>query len=105
VFLCLSVSGFIVVIGSLMYGVLPRIKSEAISPFFFGSIARMDLADYRGSFLTITEETYLEDLLRQNHINALILDLNFRAFRRACLALSMTSGPWAVAMALGKSLC
>jgi hypothetical protein len=99
-----ALAGFTMVIGNLIFGMFPRIRGGRPSPFFFGSVATMDWSEYRRRFLAITEADYLDDLLAQNHVNALILRAKFRAFSRAAFCLFLTSGPWAVAMALGKAL-
>lgn len=96
--------GFLVTIGFLLRGILPRIVPAAPSPFFFGSIAGMDWSTYRRACLAMSDDDYLNDLLRQTHVNAVILRAKFKAFSRAVVALVLTALPWACAMALGKSL-
>lgn len=103
--LIVAVSGLTLVIGNLIYGLFPRIRPGPSSAFFFGSIAAMEWEEYCGRFMATTERDYLQDLLVQIHINALILRAKFRAFGRAVVFLLISSGPWAMAMALGKSLC
>lgn len=102
--LAVSVAGFTGVIGNLIFGMFPRIRGGRPSPFFFGSIARMEWSDYRNRFIAVSEADYLDDILAQTHVNALILQAKFRAFSRAAFCLALTAGPWAVTMALGKSL-
>ena len=70
--------------------IFPRLKGPQSSLIYFGSVARMEEANFKSSFIRRTKVGYLDDLLAQCHINAKILDRKFKVFRMS-LAVSMVA--------------
>jgi len=90
----LTVVSFIVTITSLLLGVLPRTTTQTQSVLFFGSAARMDCDDLLAKFTAATPASYLDDLVAQYHVNAVIVDLKFRLLKVSMLGLSSMLLPW-----------
>jgi len=70
IFLCLGIY-------NLFKTLLPDIKIQQPSLFYFGSISQMMLNDYIDKFKNINDEEITNDLIIQSHINAKIATVKF----------------------------
>lgn len=79
---------FLSALGFALYALAPRTtsteqKTGRKSPFYFGSIARMSLCEFRDEMRALDAEAIEEHLVRQTHINATIVTRKFQALHRA----------------------
>lgn len=88
-------------LAELLRGQFPRMRATP-SWFFFGTIANHPFEEYHLKVRELSDEDYLEDVLRQCHTNARILRSKFRSLKRSILALLCAALPWAAALGMGK---
>ncbi len=81
-------------------GTYPRTKGPGGSLVHFGSVAGEDVEDFKARFRSCDARGHLDDVLRQVHRNAEILDRKFAELRRAYRCLLAAVIPWAVALYL-----
>jgi hypothetical protein len=99
-------------IACVAYGSLPRGgigKSNSLpqdhnfqgTVLFFSSVANMSEKEYRRIFQTMEADAFLDDLTRQCHAVAQIVDLKFRALRFSFICLILSILPWMLAISSG----
>jgi hypothetical protein len=99
-----SISGVLLLscLVSIWISQFPRTRSPNASLLFFGTIAPMKSDEYLRRFRTMTQQEYLEDLLRQTHANAEILRRKFNALKSALVFLLFSIVPWATTVFCAK---
>jgi hypothetical protein len=94
----LSASGLLIGLLFLSLSSVPRTSRTNASIVFFGSIASMGGDAYGEAVRTITEQEYLDDLIRQTHRTAEIATQKYRWIQRAQLAWYLSILPWLLAV-------
>jgi hypothetical protein len=72
----------------------PRTSKPSDSLVYFGSIARTNVETYVEQIKTVSEDAFLEDLIRQCHRTAEIATLKYLWIQRAQRAWYVTLLPW-----------
>lgn len=75
-----------------------RVQTQAQSLFFFGSINKMQLNEYRNKVNNLTEQELIEDLEEQIHTNSRICTLKASYYNKGIKSLIATIGFWFVCM-------
>ena len=75
-----------------------RVQTQAQSLFFFGSINKMQLNEYRNKINNLTEQEFIEDLEEQIHTNSRICTLKASYYNKGIKSLIATIGFWFVCM-------
>lgn len=70
------------------------------STIFFGRIARRSLEEYCSKARSLDPYGYLDDLLKQTHVNATIANSKYCHVRSAMRALFIGVVPWTIAVSL-----
>ena len=94
----LSAGGLLIGLLFLSLSSVPRTSRTNPSIVFFGSIASMGGDAYGEAVRTITEQEYLDDLIRQTHRTAEIATQKYRWIQRAQLAWYLSILPWLLAV-------
>jgi hypothetical protein len=94
----LSAGGLLIGLLFLSLSSVPRTSRTNASIVFFGSVANMDGDAYGEAVRTITEQDYLDDLIRQTHRTAEIATQKYRWIQRAQLAWYISILPWLLAV-------
>jgi len=83
-----------------MWAIIARLKNptNASSMFFFGSIEKMDLQDYRDKMNQITESELIEDLEEQIHTNSKICNQKAKWYNKGIKFLLATIVLWFICM-------
>lgn len=76
----------------------PRTSGPKGSLIYFGGITDRDMNQYAEAFKSLTPESYLEDIIRQCHRNAQIVERKFAWIQRSMACLLIGSLPWVVAL-------
>lgn len=84
-------------LGCVVAAVFPRTKGPKLSLIFFGAVASRTIDEFRTDVDAITEETYVEDLVQQCHVNAEIASVKFRWLKWAGALLAICVLPWVAA--------
>jgi hypothetical protein len=84
-------------LASLTAAVFPRTSGPKLSNIFFGSISARSVDAFRTDLFVSDEDSYVEDLVQQVHINAQIATAKFTWVRRATACLFFGVAPWAIA--------
>lgn len=80
----------------------PRVKSPNLSLMFFGSISNHSCEEYTKKFGSLTEKSYLDDLVMQVHRNAEIAAIKYGKIKWASGLLIAGVAPWLITLyALG----
>lgn len=84
-----------------MLAIIARIKNtnNVQSAFFFGSIAKMKILDYKTKVNNMSEQEVLEDLLEQLHTNSMICNKKAKYYNRGSKFLMVTIILWFICMA------
>lgn len=75
-----------------------RVQTQAQSLFFFGSINKMQLNEYRNKTNSLTEQEFIEDLEEQIHTNSRICTLKATYYNKGIKSLIATIGFWFICM-------
>lgn len=75
-----------------------RVQTQAQSLFFFGSINKMQLNEYRNKVNNLTEQELIEDLEEQIHTNSRICSLKVSNYNKGLKSLIVTIVFWFVCM-------
>jgi hypothetical protein len=78
----------------------PRTTGPKGSLIYFGGIVSKDLSQYEAAVRGMTEEGYLDDLIKQCHRNAQIADRKYVWVQRSMASLFISALPWAVSLFL-----
>lgn len=83
-----------------MLAIIARIKNmnNVQSLFFFGSIAKMEILDYKTKVNSMSEQEVLEDLLEQIHTNSMICNKKAKYYNRGIKFLVATIVLWFICM-------
>ncbi len=73
---------------------VPRTSRGSFSIIFFGSIAKQKRDAYAETVKTMSQEDYLDDLIRQTHRTAEIASQKYRWIQRAQVAWYASILPW-----------
>ena len=76
----------------------PRTAGPKGSLIFFGCIVTKDLAQYDAAVRAMSEDQYLDDLIRQCHRNAQIAERKYAWIQRAMSCLFLSALPWIVSL-------
>ncbi len=98
----LYISSFISIL-FFMFAIIARVNNpnNAESLFFFGSISRMDLDNYRGKLNGLTENELVNDIEEQIHTNSKICNQKTVWYNRGIKVLLVTIVLWFVCMSFG----
>lgn len=98
----LYISSFISIL-FFMFAIIARVKdsNNAESLFFFGSISKMGLDDYRGKMNALTESELVKDIEEQIHTNSKICNLKATWYNRGIKVLLVTIVLWFICMSFG----
>lgn len=80
----------------------PKTASPNPSLIYFGTIAELKFRDFKKEYEEITQEDYLEDVLSQVHINAVILKKKFDSLKTIFLLVATAIPPWLIVLYLSK---
>jgi len=83
-------------------GFFPKTKAANDSLLYFGSIGSNTLKVFKNRFSVISEAGYLDDLLEQIYINALILSQKFYHMRKSLIAIICSLPFWALLIISGN---
>lgn len=83
-----------------MWAIIARLKNptNASSVFYFGSIEKMELQEYRDKMNQITERELIEDLEEQIHTNSKICNQKAKWYNRGIKFLLVTIVLWFICM-------
>ncbi len=99
----LAVVATLLIGGSLYHlfrGYFPRLTGGWNSLIYFREIAQRTEAEFNLGFRSLTEQTYLDELLSQIWRNSEILTQKFNHLVRAFIFLAWAIVPWLIALAL-----
>jgi Pycsar effector protein len=92
--------GLLSTLASLTLAIIPRTTPPAQSLIFFGTVAKRSVELYRRDVVTLNDENYVDDLIRQTHVNATIASKKYYWIRRATILLYVSLLPWMLAVFL-----
>lgn len=78
----------------------PRTTGPRGSLIYFGGIVSKDLEQYKKAIADLTENEYIEDLIRQCHRNAQVAERKFVWMQRSLICLFISAGPWILSVYL-----
>jgi Family of unknown function (DUF5706) len=96
----LSATPLIFAYAFLALTVIPRMKSNSRSLFFFGGISRVSPEAYSEAVRGLTRSAYVEELAGQCHATAMIARTKYRHVRNAYVAFFVALPFWATAIFL-----
>ena len=85
---------------SIYFSNFPRTGGPENSLYYFGTIADIEINQFCNQFSSKSEEEHIEDLLRQTHRNAEILNIKFEYLKSAYILLVFGIVPWAISLFL-----
>lgn len=102
VYIIFGLSAILLFVGLLLIYLsqYPNTESRNLSLIYFGTIADLKCDDFQKSFREMNNETYLNDILSQVHINAQILVTKFNYLKYSLRILAVTIIPWITAIYL-----
>jgi hypothetical protein len=77
--------------------IFPRTKGPRRSLIFFGDVADLNLESFRSRIASRSDEDYIDDLVEQCHINAVIAGKKYTWVGRSGRLLFIAVVPWLVA--------
>ena len=80
----------------------PKTESQNSSLIFFGTISTWKVDEFKKRFKEVSDEDYLDDVLCQIHINAVILGKKFRYLKSSLLVMAVAIIPWLLALYLSR---
>jgi len=78
----------------LAFASFPRTSGPKGSLIFFSGIKDKEIKQYSDSITSMDENSYINDLINQCHINAQIADTKFTWVKRSLVCLFVSSLPW-----------
>lgn len=75
-----------------------RVHTQFQSIYFFGSISRMQLNEYKNKATNITEQELIEDLEEQIHTNSRICSLKASYYNKGLKGVFIAIGLWFICM-------
>lgn len=86
-----------------MWAIIARVKNQNNAPslFFFGSIGKMELQNYKDKANKITDRELVEDLEEQIHTNSRICNQKAKWYNRGIKILLVTIVLWFICMSFG----
>lgn len=98
----LYISSFISIL-FFMFAIIARVKNQnnAESLFFFGSISKMSLDDYRNKMNALSEHELINDIEEQIHTNSQICSQKASWYNRGIKVLLVTIVLWFICMSFG----
>lgn len=82
----------------------PRTSGPKGSLIFFSGIESRELSQYSAAVNEMSENSYIDDLISQCHVNAQISEKKYNWVRRALASLFISSVPWIVSLFLLYSI-
>jgi hypothetical protein len=76
--------------------IYPKTESNNKSLIYFGTISEMKYEEFRNSFTSRTDDEYLNDLLCQIHINAIIISKKFIYLKASLILVLASVIPWVI---------
>ena len=95
------------IMGSLLFlfrGQYPRVNAPNDSLIFFGTIGKLSLAEFSKRHREMSDLEYLDDLMAQIHVNALILCRKFWSLKIALILMLFSSIPWLITLYFSQLL-
>lgn len=98
----LYISSFISIL-FFMFAIIARVKNpnNAESLFFFGSISKMNLDNYRNKMNSLSEHELINDIEEQIHTNSKICSQKATWYNRGIKVLLVTIVLWFICMSFG----
>ena len=78
----------------------PDIKERISSLFYFGTIAEMELKDFKTKMKELSQEDIEEELINQTYVNAKITISKFANLKSSMRYLFLSSGLWTLSLVL-----
>ena len=87
-------------LGCAAIGTFPRTSGPKASLIYFGGITARDLSQYEAAMLSVSDDDYFVDLVRQSHRNAQIAQKKYMWIRVSMACLFVSTVPWGLSLFL-----